>query len=71
MSVVHVSFSILGLFAIGFCGGVLVLISIVIEPIIFHFRKRWRLNDYTHLEWCTNQTFQLQRLAHEGIGVGI
>jgi hypothetical protein len=71
MSVAHVSFSILGLFAISFCGGLLVLISILIEPITFRLRRRWRLNDYTHLEWCTNQTFQLQRLAHEGIGVGI
>jgi len=31
------------------------------------FQGRWA---YEEVEWCTNETFQLQRMAHEGVGAG-
>lgn len=31
-------------------------------------RRGWK--DYARLEWCTNETLQLQRLAHEELDVG-
>jgi hypothetical protein len=33
-------------------------------------RKRFERNIYSRLEWCTNGTLQLQRLAHEELGFG-
>ncbi|KAL1651891.1 hypothetical protein SLS58_000014 [Diplodia intermedia] len=31
---------------------------------------RCRLDSYARLEWCANETLQLQRLAHEELGMG-
>ena len=42
--------------------------------IVLHTGHRKRAQDryrYAQLEWETNSTLQLQRLAHEGIGLGI
>jgi hypothetical protein len=33
-------------------------------------RKRSSRDAYSRLEWCTNGTLQLQRLAHEELGLG-
>jgi hypothetical protein len=47
-----------------------VILSYLLEPTLSCFRKRYGLNTYRQLEWCTNDTLQLQRLANEQIGVG-
>ena len=42
----------------------------MIEPIARFVQTRAQLNQYSRLEWNTNGTFQLQRLAHEELGIG-
>lgn len=42
----------------------------MIEPIARFVQTRAKLNQYSRLEWSTNGTFQLQRLAHEELGIG-
>lgn len=44
--------------------------SYLVEPASAWLHKRRAHGRYTHLEWTTNATLQLQRLAHEGIGQG-
>jgi len=35
-----------------------------------YLARRYRIQEYKQLEWNTNGTLQLQRLAHEGLGAG-
>lgn len=35
-----------------------------------YFQRRRNLDPYARLEWASNETLQLQRLAHEELGVG-
>lgn len=61
------SFNILGLILIFTIGGLIMITSYAL-PFIF---ERWlRKNSYEVLEWKTNDSLQLQRLAHEAIGSG-
>ena len=41
-----------------------------LEIIITWFYNKYNLGGYRRVEWCINQTLQLQRLAHEEIGFG-
>ncbi|KAI0154689.1 hypothetical protein GGR57DRAFT_512248 [Xylariaceae sp. FL1272] len=84
-STAYASLSVLGL-AITFAGGfAIILTSYVLQPIFkFLFVSIAVLVTYLnvsktvstgyephkHLEWTTNATYQLQRLAHEEIGAG-
>ncbi|KAL9624424.1 MAG: hypothetical protein Q9160_001387 [Pyrenula sp. 1 TL-2023] len=66
----HTSFSVLGLSLTLCLGGLIVLLSYAAEPAL-HLAQRWRrVAIYHRLEWISNETLQLHRMAHEGIGSG-
>jgi hypothetical protein len=64
------SFSLFGLFFIFSVGGSLILTSYLLEPVSKSLHKNKGYKKYQHLEWTTNATLQLQRLAHEEAGFG-
>ncbi|KAI0543935.1 hypothetical protein F4679DRAFT_76121 [Xylaria curta] len=66
----YTSLSIFGLVLTYLAGFLLVVISYLVEPTSAWLQKRGSYWQYKHLEWTTNSTLQLQRLAHEGIGQG-
>jgi hypothetical protein len=67
---VHTSFSVLGLTLIFALGGLIILMSYSLDPIMGCLRERRGLYEHQQLEWAMNWTLQLQRLAHEQIGMG-
>ncbi|KAL0253479.1 hypothetical protein SLS55_010458 [Diplodia seriata] len=68
---VYMNFSLLGIIIIFALGGTIIVISYTLEPFISWLQKRhYNLDTYSRLEWCTNETLQLQRLAHEELGAG-
>ncbi|KAB2570289.1 Cytochrome p450 [Lasiodiplodia theobromae] len=67
----YMNFSIFGMAIIFSVGGLIIIASYTIEPFVGWLQKRRRLDSYSRLEWCTNETTQLQRLANEEIGLGV
>lgn len=65
------NFSILGMAIIFSVGGLIIVASYTVEPFVAWLQKRRKLDSYSRLEWCTNETIQLQRLANEEIGLGV
>jgi len=51
-------------------GGAVVLLSLCLDPVLSGLRKHRGFRTYHQLEWASNEVFQLQRLAHEGLGLG-
>ncbi|KAF4543286.1 Cytochrome p450 protein [Lasiodiplodia theobromae] len=70
LSTAHISFSLFGLYFIFCLGSFIIVVSYIIEPVLGWLQKRHHRGEYQRLEWCANETLQLQRLAHEGIGFG-
>ncbi|KAF2140831.1 uncharacterized protein K452DRAFT_206604, partial [Aplosporella prunicola CBS 121167] len=70
VSSVHYSFSLFGIYFILVLGCLIILISYILGPVFNMLHKRYHLKGYALLEWCTNDTLQLQRLAHEELGFG-
>lgn len=68
----HTSFSVLGLCITFILGGSIILLEMTLEPVLGYFQRRRKTSShlYQRLEWITNETLQLQRMAHEGIGAG-
>ncbi|KAF2127586.1 hypothetical protein P153DRAFT_387328 [Dothidotthia symphoricarpi CBS 119687] len=71
----YYSFSVLSLSLVLIIGTLIVLVGTFIEAIIDLASKIPRLSrdrklTYARAEWQVNSTLQLQRLAHEGIGLG-
>ncbi|KAI0972391.1 hypothetical protein F4678DRAFT_478828 [Xylaria arbuscula] len=66
----YASFSVFGLLFTFVVGGLIILTSYLLEPISKLLHKKWGFKTYAHLEWTTNATLQLQRLAHEELGFG-
>ncbi|KAL9114280.1 MAG: hypothetical protein Q9227_001702 [Pyrenula ochraceoflavens] len=66
----HTSFSVLGLCITLIIGGTIVLLEMTIEHLTRLFQRRSGTTDYHRLEWTANETLQIQRMAHEGIGAG-
>lgn len=73
----HYSFSLLGVFIIIFLGGAFIVVGFFIEWIAL--RLDWLKNignrgpsrsAYAQAEWQTGSPLQLQRLAHEALGLG-
>ncbi|KAI0449692.1 hypothetical protein F5B21DRAFT_517984 [Xylaria acuta] len=62
------SFSLFGLLFTFLVGVLTILTSYLLEPISRALYNRWGYKKYAHLEWTTNATLQLQRLAHEELG---
>ncbi|KAJ9151962.1 Cytochrome p450 protein [Pleurostoma richardsiae] len=70
LSTAYVSFSIFGLCFTLALGSLVVIASYVLDPIMACLRRRYGMKQYEQLEWATNEVFQIQRLAHEEIGIG-
>ncbi|TGJ84260.1 hypothetical protein E0Z10_g4490 [Xylaria hypoxylon] len=68
-STTYASFSLFGLYFTFIPGFLIVLTSFLLEPVSAWLHKR-KYRQHAHLEWTTNATLQLQRLAHEEIRVG-
>ncbi|KAF7541498.1 hypothetical protein G7054_g522 [Neopestalotiopsis clavispora] len=66
----YASFSVFGLYFTYVTGGLIILISVSIEPILECLHKRRGWQSYQQLEWTTNQQLQLLRLAYEESGYG-
>ncbi|EUC40139.1 hypothetical protein COCMIDRAFT_109565 [Bipolaris oryzae ATCC 44560] len=64
----YTSFNVLGLIIIFSIGGLIILISACL-PLVTARLQRSR-NPFASLEWISNDTLQLQRLAHEAVGAG-
>ena len=64
------SFSILGLGILLGLGGLVILVSMTIDSLAGWVGKRLGIGNYQRLEWVSNGTLQLQRLAHEELGCG-
>ncbi|KAI0423548.1 hypothetical protein F5Y09DRAFT_348744 [Xylaria sp. FL1042] len=69
-STAYGSFSIFWLGFILVFGLLLILISYLLEAVSALLAKRKGYRQHAHLEWNTNTTLQLQRLAHEELGLG-
>lgn len=70
LEVKHWFSAYLGLGVIAAVGGIIMILSCTVEPILGCIRRRRNLDIYARLEWSANETLQLQRLAHEAIGAG-
>ncbi|KAI1328009.1 hypothetical protein F5Y16DRAFT_420344 [Xylariaceae sp. FL0255] len=68
-STAHSSFSVFGLFFIYLVGILTILISYLLEPLAKLLYKKG-YDQYPYLEWTTNATLQLHRLAQEERGFG-
>ncbi|KAI1327963.1 hypothetical protein F5Y16DRAFT_420312 [Xylariaceae sp. FL0255] len=68
-STAYVSFSLFGILFVYIIGFIIILASYLINPVA-RFLFKMGYARYTYLEWTTNSTLQLQRLAHEGRGFG-
>lgn len=66
----HTSFSVLGLCITLILGGIIILIELADEPLFRFIQRRGNFGSYKHLEWISNETLQLQRMAHEEVGAG-
>jgi hypothetical protein len=51
-------------------GSLIVVISFALEPLLAALHNRWGYQENAYLEWVTQETLQLQRLAHEELGFG-
>lgn len=51
-------------------GGLIIILGYALEDLVFWIDKRRKLHRHSRLEWVTNDILQLQRLAHEELGIG-
>ena len=72
VSSLYSSFNVLGLVIIFVIGGILILLDWFMEYLIEYYRRVFRPRhvDYASAEWNATTTIQLQRLAHEALGLG-
>ncbi|KAF2737471.1 hypothetical protein EJ04DRAFT_550620 [Polyplosphaeria fusca] len=76
MTTKYSSFSVLGVGLILGIGGLIMLLDIFLELLVDYIESRRRRSkgntkhSYARVEWNTNTTLQLQRLAHEQVGAG-
>ncbi|KAL0258270.1 hypothetical protein SLS55_007443 [Diplodia seriata] len=66
----YTNFSIFGLATTLVAGGLIIIVSYVLEPLVIWIQRRRNLDVYARVEWSMNQTLQLQRMAHEELGLG-
>ncbi|KAL1854465.1 hypothetical protein Daus18300_011386 [Diaporthe australafricana] len=59
------SFSFFGIMFTYVLGGLVLVVSYSLEPILDCLHRRRKYKQYAYLEWVTNETLQLHRLAHE------
>ncbi|KAI0549781.1 hypothetical protein F4679DRAFT_545541 [Xylaria curta] len=70
LSTSYMSFSLFGLYFTYITGLFIIVLSFAIEPVLSCAQKRWKNREYENLEWISNETLQLQRLAYEESGQG-
>ncbi|OTA96309.1 hypothetical protein M434DRAFT_375138 [Hypoxylon sp. CO27-5] len=61
----YTSFSLFWLIFTYGVGTLIILVSCSLEPLLGCLYRRWEYEGYRYLEWVTNGTLQLQRLAYE------
>ncbi|KAI0201355.1 hypothetical protein F4808DRAFT_450298 [Astrocystis sublimbata] len=70
LSAQHTSVSVFGLYFTYITGTLIIVLSFVIDSVFTCAQKRWRYKEYENLEWISNETLQLQRLAYNESGQG-
>lgn len=60
----------LGLSITFIIGGIIILLELTIEPLLRYIQRHRNIRLYERLEWVTNGSLQLQRMAHEELGAG-
>ncbi|KAI0435284.1 hypothetical protein F5Y09DRAFT_349536 [Xylaria sp. FL1042] len=70
LSTRYTSVSLFGLYFTYIIGVLIIIISFVLEPILSCAQKRWKYQEYENLEWISNETLHLQRLAYDECGQG-
>ena len=71
LSTEYASFSVLGIVLTLVIGGVIVVVSMTLEGVLGWFARRVHGEmSYKLLEWCSNETLQLQRMVQEELGMG-
>ncbi|KAK8112236.1 uncharacterized protein PG998_008693 [Apiospora kogelbergensis] len=66
----HTSFSVFGLIFTYSIGGLIIITSFTIAPILDCLQKRGRYNRYAYLEWEGHTAIQLHRVGQEQLGYG-
>lgn len=66
----YTNFSVFGLAMLLGIGFLIIVVSYTLEPFAVWIQHRRNLDTYARLEWTMNETLQLQRLAHEELGLG-
>ncbi|RWA09604.1 hypothetical protein EKO27_g5506 [Xylaria grammica] len=70
-STAYTSFSLFGLYFIFLVGAAIILTSFILEPILTClYNGRRKKQHYANLEWASNTSLQLHRLAHEKLEQG-
>lgn len=71
LTTAYTNFNTFGLCLTLALGTLIIVTSYALGPVLSCIQSRWRsLDKYSRLEWCANETLQLQRLAHEELGLG-
>lgn len=61
----YTSFSCFGLFFTLIMGALITVTSYILEPLLSYLHKGRKYKSYAHLEWTSNTSLQLHRMAHE------
>lgn len=69
-STAYICFSVLGLTITLVLGGLIIIVSSLIEPLYTYLDRRRQKHRYRRLEWVTNETLQLQRMVYEELDLG-
>lgn len=69
-STAYASFSVFGPSFTAGLGFLIIIISYTIESILGYWHRRRQFKSSSYLEWISNSTMQLQRLAHQAFGAG-
>ncbi|KAI3317152.1 hypothetical protein HD806DRAFT_551031 [Xylariaceae sp. AK1471] len=69
-STAYASFSLFGLLCTYIVGGLIIVTSAAMEPVLRCLQRRYKYQNYEQLEWATNEHLQLHRLTQEQLGYG-
>ncbi|KAI1120637.1 hypothetical protein F5Y10DRAFT_289494 [Nemania abortiva] len=70
LSNAYSSFNLLALLLIYITSSLIIIFSYVAEPLLACLSRRYKYKQYELLEWTTNTSLQLHRLAHESTSPG-
>jgi hypothetical protein len=62
--------SLFGILFTYITSAIIILVSFTLVPIVGYLQKRRKYKEYASLEWTTNATLQLHRLAQEELNLG-